>query len=170
MNGTFRTKAKEVIEGVKKVDGLIEITQTIRHPVRAAFMHYARYKYAGVTSCVNNAVNFLKTEYGLGVTGNAKQAATALGSGANGFGIAKDDNGAYCPVGLHSNHCQGTAVDMNLKNMKAGSSIEIGGQSMPIQAGGSAAARLSNTLKKYSYTGFNWYGSADAVHWSESGR
>ena len=168
LNGAFRSRAIDVLDGLKKVGALSKITQTLRHPVRAAFMHYARYKYQNTdANKVQNAKNFLLTEYGITVTGDAAKAAQALKN----FGIGKmaSNPNEYNPVGLHSNHCQGNAIDMNLTGLAVGSTIDIGGQSMKIQNGGSAAARLDNTLKKYAYTGFKWYGTSDPVHWSETG-
>ena len=165
LTGNFKTKAKEVVEGLRKAGIGVEITATLRSKARAAFMHYARNTFCGEKDIAKISEELLKRQYGVTVTGTREQAEKAVKE-------FKITNNGKATVSLTSNHLEGRAIDMELTGLKKGASVTIGNKTMTIQEGNSQEVMLNETLKENKYEGFQWSRLSinDRVHWSPNGK
>ena len=162
LDSSWGPKAQKFVEGLRASGAQVTVNAGLRHPQRAALMHYAWKVAHGQVSpedanaaCRDRGIDI---NWDHGSLAASKTAAQAL---VEAFHLAQ------C-ASLTSNHIAGKAVDLDIRGVPA--QITIDGTTY--EAGPKGVGTLDEDKVDHigAQLGVKWYGSGDYVHWSHTGR
>lgn len=161
LDTTWGPKAQTFVEGLRASGASVTVTAGLRHPKRAALMHYAWSVANGGSVEAANAdcrARGISIDWDHGSASKSKAAANAL---KNAFGLAHD-------ASLTSNHIKGLAVDLQISNVPG--SLTVGGKQY--RAGKRSGGQMDESKVDHigRDLGVVWFGAGDWVHWSVNGR
>lgn len=162
LESTFGGNAKKFVEGLRGSGAKVDITAGLRHEKRAILMHFAWHVAKGTkTAAAANAYcqgKGINIEWDHGDLKKTKSAAQAL---VNAFGLVH-------AASLTSNHMSGEAIDMKITGVP--DTLTIGGKKYTAGKKGSGVLDEDKVDHIGKEMGVIWYGAADYVHWSKTGR
>lgn len=159
---TFGSNARTFVEGLRSSGAKVELTAGLRHKKRAYLMHYAWHVSKGSKSA-SDANRACRAE-GIEIEwdhGDAKKTQSAAAALVRNFGLVH-------AASLTSNHMSGEAIDMKITSVPE--KITINGKNYNSRKKTSGSLDESKVDHIGKDLGVIWFGAADWVHWSKTGR